>query len=50
MADDEHVLLDDNVADVFDCRTVPTGAESPPADAASELDCVIAGARGVAKD
>ena len=25
-------------------------AESPPADVASKLDCVIAGARGVAKD
>ena len=50
MADDEHVLLDDNVADVFDCRTVPTGVESPPTNAASELDCMIAGAREVAKN
>ena len=48
-ADDEHVLLDDNIAVEFDCRTVPRGAEAPAADAASELHCVITRAIGVIK-
>ena len=50
MADHKHVLLDDNVEDMFDCRTVLTAAELPPTDAVSELDCVTAGARRIAKD
>ena len=32
MAEDEHVLIDDDIAVEFHCRTVPAGAVVPSVD------------------